>query len=318
MYLSVVVPVYNERDNLEPLVAELVEALDAIGKPYEILAVDDGSRDGSTALLRDLVAKTARLKVLFLRRNAGQTAAFDAGFREATGEIVVTLDADRQNDPRDIAAMLDKLETEGLDMVTGWRRRREDGLFLRRVPSRIANALVRAVTGTTVHDLGCSLRVYRKSLVDELDLYGEMHRFISVIADGMGARIGEIVVNHRPRTAGVSKYGTRRVFKVMLDLTTVWFMRRYQSKPIYVFGGASAVMLALAAASAALVLWEKYAEGNWVHRNPMFLISILCVLVAVQFLGIGILAEIIVRIYFEQRGKRPYAIAARAGFEEGS
>jgi hypothetical protein len=213
--------------------------------------------------------------------------------------------------------MVEKLEAEGLDMVTGWRRRRKDGLFLRRLPSRMANALVRAVTGTTVHDLGCSLRVYRKSLVDELDLYGEMHRFITVIADGMGARIGEVVVNHRARSAGVSKYGTRRVFKVMLDLTTVWFMRRYQSKPIYVFGGASAVMLVLAVASSALVLWEKYAEGNWVHRNPMFLISILCVLVAVQFLGIGILAEIIVRIYFEQRGKRPYAIAARAGFEEG-
>ncbi len=317
MYLSVVVPIYNERDNLRPLVEEIEEALAKLGKPYEIIAVDDGSRDGSTAILKELVAAHPNLKAVFFRRNAGQTAAFDAGFREAKGEIIATLDADRQNDPRDIPAMIEKLEAEDLDMVSGWRKRREDGLFLRRIPSRAANALIRVVTGTPVHDLGCSLKVYRKPLVDSMNLYGEMHRFIAVSADGIGARIGEVHVNHRPRTAGRSKYGTQRVVKVMLDLTTVWFMRRYHSKPIYVFGGAGVVMLFLGAVTSAYVLWEKYAEGAWVHRNPMFLISILCILVGVQFLGIGILAEIIVRIYFEQQGKRPYSIAARSGFERG-
>jgi glycosyltransferase involved in cell wall biosynthesis len=317
MYLSVVVPIYNERENIEPLVVEIEGALDSLGKPYEIIAVDDGSRDGSTQLLKKLVADHPKLKVLFLRRNSGQTAAFDAGFREASGEIVVTMDADRQNDPRDIAPMIEKLEKEELDMVSGWRKKREDGLFLRRIPSRAANAMIRVVTGTPVHDLGCSLRVYRKSLVEAMSLYGEMHRFIAVIADGMGAQIGEVVVNHRPRVAGKSKYGTIRIVKVLLDLSTVWFMRRYHSKPIYVFGGAGFFFLVLGAAMSAWVLWEKYEEGIWVHRNPMFLISILCALVGVQFFGIGILAEIIVRIYFEQQGKRPYAIAARSGFQRG-
>jgi glycosyltransferase involved in cell wall biosynthesis len=317
MYLSVVIPVYNERENLRPLIDEIEATLDPMGKPYEILCVDDGSTDGSTAILKELVAEHPKLKALFLRRNAGQTAAFDAGFREATGEIVATLDADRQNDPRDIPPMIEKLEAEKLDMVSGWRKKREDGLFLRRIPSRAANAMIRMVTGTPVHDLGCSLKVYRKPLADELNLYGEMHRFIAVIADGMGAQIGEVVVNHRPRTAGRSKYGARRVIKVMLDLSTVWFMRRYHSKPIYVFGGAGLFMLLLAAATSAYVLWEKYEEGAWVHRNPMFLIAVLFALIGVQFVGIGILAEIIVRIYFEQQGKRPYSIADRSGFGRG-
>src|SRR4051812_9178837 len=238
MYLSVVVPIYNERENIELLVEELEAALDPIGKTYEIIAVDDGSRDGSTQLLKKLVADHPKLKALFLRRNSGQTAAFDAGFREAKGEIVATMDADRQNDPRDIPAMLEKLEKEELDMVTGWRKQRHDGFFLRKLPSRAANAIIRWITDTPVHDLGCSLRVYKKQLVDEMNLYGEMHRFISVIADGMGAQIGEVVVNHRPRVAGKSKYGTIRIVKVLLDLSTVWFMRRYHAKPIYVFGGA--------------------------------------------------------------------------------
>jgi glycosyltransferase involved in cell wall biosynthesis len=317
MYLSVVVPIYNERENIEPLVEELEAALDPIGKPYEIIAVDDGSRDGSTQLLKKLVDAHPNLRAVFLRRNSGQTAAFDAGFRQASGDIIVTMDADRQNDPHDIPGMLEKLEKEELDMVTGWRKQRQDGFFLRKLPSRAANAIIRWITGTPVHDLGCSLRVYKKQLVDEMNLYGEMHRFISVIADGMGAQIGEVVVNHRPRVAGKSKYGTIRIVKVLLDLSTVWFMRRYHAKPIYVFGGAGVFMLLLGAASAGWVLWEKYEEGAWVHRNPLFLISILCTLVGVQFFGIGILAEIIVRIYFEQQGKRPYSIAARSGFERG-
>lgn len=317
MYLSVVLPVYNERDNLVPLLDEVEEVLSALGTEYEIIAVDDGSRDGSTDILKKAVAERRRVKALFFRRNAGQAAAFDAGFRAASGDIIVSMDADRQNDPHDIPAMLAKLD-EGYDMVSGWRKARKDGALLRKLPSLFANLLIRRLTHTQIHDLGCSLKVYRRHVTDEMRLYGEMHRFISVLADNQGARIGEIVVNHRPRVAGESKYGLRRTIKVLLDLTTVWFMRRYQTKPIYVFGGLGALMLFGAFAVSLVVLYEKIADGVWVHRNPLFLIAITCVLMGMQFIGTGILAELIVRTYFESQGKTAYSVAYRAGFDRQS
>ncbi len=247
MDISVVLPIYNERENLVPLIDEIAAVLVPTGKTFEIIAVDDGSRDESPDILRRLAAERPYVKALLFRRNAGQSAAFDAGFQAATGALVVTMDADRQNDPRDIPKLIAKLD-EGYDMVTGWRRDRKDGFLLRKFPSRIANALIRKVTGAKIHDLGCSLKIYRKELTDQMRLWGEMHRFISVLAEGLGGRVGEVVVNHRPRVAGKSKYGLMRTVKVMLDMTTIWFMRRYQTKPIYVFGGLGLLMLFISAA----------------------------------------------------------------------
>jgi glycosyltransferase involved in cell wall biosynthesis len=317
MDISVVLPIYNEHENLIPLLDELEGVLSTMGKEYEVIAVDDGSRDGSVDVLRQAASERKYLKVLFFRRNAGQAAAFDAGFRAASGAFVVTMDADLQNDPADIPTMIAKLD-EGFDVVTGWRKKRRDGFILRKLPSRIANFIIRRLTGTEIHDLGCSLKVYRRHVTDEMRLYGEMHRFISVLADGLGARVGEVVVNHRPRVAGKSKYGLRRTVKVLLDLTTVWFMRRYQTKPIYVFGGLGALMLFAAVGLSGVVLYEKFADGTWVHRNPLFLIAITCVLMGMQSIGTGILAELIVRTYFESQGKTAYTIASRVGFPRES
>lgn len=313
--LSVVIPVHNEIENLTSLLDELQGVLSSQARSYEVIVVDDGSTDGTTALLRKLATERADLKAVFFRRNFGQTAAFDAGFRAASGAMVVTMDGDLQNDPRDIPAMLSRLE-EGYDMVAGWRRNRRDALVLRKVPSRIANWLIRKATGTSIHDLGCSLRAYRREVTEELRLYGEMHRFISVLAHNMGASIAEVEVNHRPRRAGVSKYGLRRTVKVMLDLMTVMFMRRYQTKPIYVFGGVGMLMVALSTAIFGFVLWEKIHDGVWVHRNPLFIVGVMGTLVGVQLLATGLIAELIIRTYYESQDKRAYSIASRAGFEE--
>lgn len=316
MDISVILPIYNERENLTPLLDEIEEALAPTGKSYEIIAVDDGSHDGSTELLATLAGERARVRAIFFRRNSGQAAAFDAGFRNASGEIVVTMDADLQNDPKDIPALIEQLGT-GFDVVTGWRKNRRDGALLRKLPSRIANWMIRGLTGTKVHDLGCSLKVYRKHVTDEMKLYGEMHRFITVIAASQGARIGEAVVNHRPRKAGVSKYGLMRTIKVLLDLMTVSFLRGYHSKPIYVFGTLGMLMFGSGTLIAGYVLWEKLDQGIWVHRNPLFMIAIMLFLMAFQFLGTGILAEVIVRTYFESQDKTAYTIASRAGFDPG-
>src|SRR5579872_2757256 len=294
--LSVIVPVYNEAENLCALLDELEEVLSGDQPSYEILFVDDGSRDGTGDLLRELSAQRPYLKVISFRRNFGQTAAFDAGFRAASGKIVVTMDGDLQNDPHDIPTMVAKLD-EGFDVVAGWRRERRDGMLLRKAPSRVANWLIRKATRAPIHDLGCSLRVYRREVTEELQLYGEMHRFISVLVYNMGARIAEVEVNHRARRAGVSKYGLQRTVKVLLDLMTVLFLHRYQTKPIYVFGGLGVSMLGAAGLIFTYVLWEKIEQGVWVHRNPLFLVGVMAVLVSVQLLGIGLLAELIVRVH---------------------
>lgn len=310
--LSVVVPVYNEIDNLVPLVDEIEAALAPLGRPYEVLLVDDGSRDGSRELIRRLVDERPGVRAVLFRRNAGQSAAFDAGFRHAAGAVLVTMDADLQNDPRDIPAMVARLE-QGFDLVSGWRKDRKDGMVLRLIPSRVANALIRRVTGTRVHDLGCSLRVYRRAITDELRLYGEMHRFLVVLAEGQGVRVDEVEVRHRARRAGDSKYGLGRTFKVVLDLLTVWFMQSFQTKPIYIFGGTGAGMIGLSALLSAFVLWERLAQGIYVHRNPLFLVGILLFITGVQMLSVGLLAEIIIRTYFESRGRPAYAIAEVLG-----
>lgn len=313
--LSIVLPIYNEVGNLRPLFDEIEEVLTKAGRTYEIIAVDDGSNDGTRQLLKELAGERPALRVVLFRRNAGQAAAFDAGLRHASAPFVVTMDADMQNDPRDIPAMLAKLD-EGFDLVSGWRKNRKDGLFLRKVPSRIANWLIRKITGTPIRDLGCSLKVYRKEITDELRLYGEMHRFIAVLAGHAGARIGEMEVNHRERNAGVSKYGLARTFKVLLDLLTVWFMQSFQTKPIYVFGGTGSLMIASSALLSAFVLYERLRWVIYVHRNPLFTIAVLLFITGIQLLGVGLLAEIIVRTYFESRGRTAYVVAERLGFDK--
>jgi len=316
MDLSVVIPVYNERENLRPLLEEIESVLEPWGRPYEVIAIDDGSRDGSRELLRTLAEEKSYLKVVVFRRNSGQTAAFDAGFRHASGAVVATMDADMQNDPRDLPRLVDKLDDgDGFDVVTGWRKNRKDGMFLRKIPSKIANALIRWVTKTRVHDLGCSLKVYRREITSELRLYGEMHRFLTVLAEHQGARVAELEVNHRARHAGTSKYGLSRTVKVLLDLLTVWFMRGYQTKPLYFFGGVGALMFGGGIITSAWVLWEKLEAGVWVHRNPAFLIAIMLYLIGAQFVGLGLLAEIIVRTYFESQNKPSYPVAERIGFD---
>ncbi len=311
--VSVVLPIFEEKENLRPLLEEIEAALSEAGLRFEVIAVDDGSRDGSRELLEVLAKEKAYLRVVVFRRNCGQAAAFDAGFRHATGRRVVTMDADRQNDPKDIPKLLAKLD-EGFDVVTGWRRDRKDGMFLRKVPSKIANAFIRRVTGTRIHDLGCSLKVYEREITDEIRLYGEMHRFLVPLAESQGARVTELEVNHRARVAGVSKYGISRTVKVLLDLLTVWFLRRFATKPIYVFGGAGFAMIGLALVMSGVVLYEKFAMDAWVHRNPLFNIALMSGLLGVQSIGLGLLAELVVRTYFESQGRTSYPIAKRIGF----
>ncbi|MDW8247442.1 MAG: glycosyltransferase family 2 protein [Sandaracinaceae bacterium] len=312
--ISVILPIFNEVENIPPLLREIEEALQ--GWHFEVICVDDGSTDGSRELLRQLARKLPYLRVILFRRNCGQSAAFDAGFRHASGALIVTMDADGQNDPRDIPRLVKKLE-EGYDLVSGWRKKRKDS-WIRTLPSKIANALIRWITGTRVHDLGCSLKVYRKEITDEIRLYGEMHRFLVPLAELQGAKVAEMEVNHRPRVAGVSKYGLSRVFKVLLDLLTVWFLHRYQTKPIHVFGGLGFLMIAASLLLAAYVIYQKIVLGIWVHRNPLFSISAFSGLLGLQALGLGLLAEIIVRTYFESQGRVPYPVAERIGFPEPS
>ena len=315
MDLSIVIPIFNERDNVAQLLDELEQALTPFGKSYEIIVVDDGSDDGTPELLRELSKQHPALKLIIFRQNYGQSAAFDAGFRNASGRIIVTMDGDRQNDPADLPAMVRKLEEERYDFVAGVRSKRKDPFLLRRLPSRFANRLIRLVTRTRLHDLGCSLKVYRREAIEHLHLYGEMHRFIGVLVEGMGARTAEVSVHHRPRTCGQSKYGITRTFKVLLDLLTVWFMQGYQTKPIYLFGGCGLVLGGLSMMLSVLVLFQKFFRGVWVHRNPLFILSMIFGVMAVQFLCLGLLAEIMVRTYFESQRKTSYLIGERIGWD---
>lgn len=308
--LSILFPVFNEQANLPAFIEELRRVLETMqGHPsYEMIAVDDGSTDGSAEILRGLAAQIPELTVILFRRNTGQAAAFDAGFQHASGKIVVTLDADLQNDPRDIPKLIACLD-EGYDVVSGWRKVREDGYLLRDLPSRLANALIRLVTRSHIHDQGCSLKAYRREILTDLRLYGEMHRFICPILDMQGARITEIPVRHRPRRAGHSKYGLNRTFKVFLDLIHIWFLKNYQTKPIYVFGGLGCTSIAVGSLICLYTFYEKIALGIYVHRNPLLLIGISLGMVGLQFVCAGILAEILVRTYFESQGKSSYRIA---------
>lgn len=308
--LSVLVPVYNEEENLADLGKEIREALSSID--YEVLFVDDGSTDRSHEELKKLSKTEERFKIVRFATNFGQTSATAAGIDHARGELIALLDSDLQNDPRDIPKMMAILD-EGYDVVSGWRRDRKDPWLTRRLPSQMANALISAVTGIRLHDYGCTLKLYRAEFLKPLRIYGEMHRFIPAFAGMNGARITEMEVNHRPRTRGTSKYGLMRIFKVILDLLTVKFIDLYLAKPNYLFGGGGFAMMLLGAAFGGWTLYKKFWLGIFVKDQPMFQVSIFCLLIGIQLILLGLLAEILIRTYYEVRGKRNYFVREKTG-----
>ncbi len=308
MKVSVVIPVYNERENLPLLAQALQEALAECRYPWEAVLVDDGSTDGSVEVLERLAeADAEHIRVVFLRRNFGQTAAIAAGIDHATGDIVVLMDADLQNDPRDIPLLVAKLE-EGYDVVSGWRKDRQDDFLTRVLPSRTANALISWVTGVHLHDYGCTLKAYRREVLEGFRLYGEMHRFIPAYAASVGARITEMPVRHHPRKFGRSKYGLMRTLKVILDLFTVKFLLSYFHKPIYLFGG---VGLALVLPSTLLLVFliiRRMVWGVALFTSPLFQLSLMFIILGFQSILMGLIAELLVRTYHEAQGKPTYTV----------
>jgi len=306
--ISVVIPVYNERENLPLLAKALDEALAGCRYPWEVVLVDDGSTDGSVEVLERLAAEAPeRVRVVFLRRNFGQTAAIAAGIDHATGDLIVLMDADLQNDPRDIPRLVAKIE-EGYDVVSGWRKDRQDAFLTRVLPSRMANALISWVTGVYLHDYGCTLKAYRREVLEGFRLYGEMHRFIPAYAASVGARITEMPVRHHPRRFGKSKYGLVRTLKVILDLFTVKFLLSYFHKPIYLFGGMG---LALILPSSLLLVFLIIRRIFWhvaLFTSPLFQLSLMFVILGFQSILMGLIAELLVRTYHEAQGKPTYTV----------
>ncbi len=306
VHISVVIPVYNERGNLFPLYERLYEALDGLEKTWEVIFVDDGSTDGSPEVLKEMASKDRRVKLVLLRRNFGQTAAIAAGLEHASGRVIVTMDADLQNDPADIPRLLEKLE-EGYDVVSGWRRHRQEPLLTRRFPSMVANRLISFLTGVRLHDYGCTLKAYRREVMENVRLYGEMHRFIPAYASWVGARITEIEVMDHPRRYGSSKYGLSRTFSVILDLITLMFLQRYSTKPIRLFGGGGLLLLLLGGLFSLFVIYRRvFLGGEWM--SPMILIAFFLGIMGVMFVLMGLIAEIIIRTYHESQGKPIYVI----------
>jgi len=306
--LSVVIPLFNEEESVEPLYAQLQEALESLEQNYEIIVVDDGSTDRSFDLLKGLHAQDKRLKVIRFRRNFGQTAAFAAGFEHAQGQVVVTMDADLQNDPADIPRLLEKLE-EGYDVVSGWRVERWKSAWLtRRLPSVVANRLISETTGVHLHDYGCSLKAYRSEVVKNINLYGELHRFIPAMASWMGVSVTEIPVHYQPRQFGRSKYGLSRTIKVVLDLLTVRFLLSYATRPIHIFGSLGLAMSGLGGILGLYLSVVKLALGQDIGSRPLLLLAILLMVLGVQMITMGLLGELVVRTYHESQGKRIYVV----------
>lgn len=305
--LSVVVPLYNEEESLPQLVEQLLAALRPLQLAFELVLVDDGSKDGTARVLSQLAATCPELVAVLLRRNYGQTAAMAAGFDASGGAVIVTLDGDLQNDPADIPLLLAELE-QGFDLVSGWRHQRQDAAMQRLLPSRIANSLIARVTGVRLHDYGCSLKAYRREVVSDLNLYGELHRFLPALAFIEGARISEVKVNHHPRRYGESKYGLDRTFRVLMDLLTVWFMKRFVTRPMHVFGFGG---LAAMGAGLLIGLWlvgEKLLLGADIGDRPLLLMSLLSFLTGVQLFCFGLLAELQMRTYHESQGRPIYRV----------
>jgi glycosyltransferase involved in cell wall biosynthesis len=315
MNLSVVIPIKDERDNLRPLHDRLRRALDPLGWDYEVVFVDDGSIDGSFAVLEEMTTHDHRVKVVRLRRNFGQSAALKAGIDWSSGDVIVTMDGDLQNDPLDIPVLLAKLD-QGYDAVVGLRVNRQDHVLLRKVPSLLGNWLIRRVTGVPIHDLGCTLRAMRRELAEALPLYGEMHRFVPVLAQQNGARLAQIEVRHHPRRAGKTKYTLSRTFRVILDLITVKFMHSYLTRPMHLLGLGGLISMGLGGASLLATAWIKYHYGIFMTGNPLLLLSGMLELVGVQFISLGLLGEILTRTYFESQGKTSYVVRSSLNLDQ--
>jgi len=315
MDVSIVVPVYNEIENIARAHGQIVKAMADCEREYEILFVDDGSNDGGDQELRRLAEADARVKVIRFRRNFGQTAAMQAGLQWATGDVVVTMDGDLQNDPTDIPMMLDKID-EGYDLVHGWRKKRQDAWLNRKLPSKIANWIISKTTKFPIHDLGCTLKAIRREIAQELELYGEMHRFIPILAHERGAKCVEVVTNHHPRQFGTTKYGIGRTFRVVLDLITVKYMLSYFASPMKLFGMAGLWCGLIGFLCGVATVGMKLGGGVDMTGNPLLLATIFSGMVAVQFLSLGLLGEVSARIYYGSQNKQHYAIREWMNFEK--
>lgn len=314
--ITVVIPIYNEEESVPVLLQRLFDVLHRIPGCKEVIVVDDGSDDNSFALLKHEAQRRPELKIIQLRRNTGQTAAIMAGIDHASGQIIVTMDADLQNDPEDIPLLLEKL-SEGSDVVSGWRQDRQDAPISRNFVSRVANAIISRISGVRLHDYGCTLKAYRKEVLEGMRLYGEMHRFVPIYCSWMGGKVVEVPVRHHARKFGRSKYGLERTFKVVLDLMVVKFLSRYLVKPIYVFGGFGAFCLASASVAFAYMLYLKFFEGVSMIVTPLPLLVAMLFLVGVMSMMMGLLAEVLMRTYFESRGHPSYSVRARINFSRG-
>ena len=303
--LSVVIPVFNEEDSVGPLYTEIVDALADFS--YEVIFVDDGSTDKSFTVLTEIQKKQPNVRVIRFRRNFGQTAAMSAGFKFSRGKIILPMDADGQNDPADIPRLVEKLD-QGFDIVSGWRKDRKDNALTRTLPSRMANWMIGKITGVKLHDYGCTLKAYRAESLKPIRLYGEMHRFIPALARWGGEKVAEMVVNHRPRTAGRAKYGLNRTFKVILDLITIKFLASFSTKPIHIFGGLGFLCFLGSFLAGAVVVGMKFFMHYSMNRNPLLIISMMLMMASIQFVLMGLLAEIMVRTYHESQAKAIYAI----------
>lgn len=309
--LSIVIPYFEEIETLPRLIKaldQLIETLESSDRPSEVILVDDGSRDGSWKPLCALARERPWLRLVRFRRNFGQTAALTAGFDRASGEVIVPLDADMQNDPADVPALLERLD-EGYDVVSGWRRKRSDPLLTRRLPSKLANLLIGRLSGLQLHDFGCTLKAYRREVLAPVKLYGEMHRFIPLYAKWAGAEITEMEVQHYPRLEGRSKYGLGRVTKVLLDLLTFRFLSEFSTRPLHLFGPWGIFLCFLGIVSGAITLVQKYVSGAWVHRNPLILLAVFLFVLGMHLLGMGLVAELQVRTYHESQRKTTYLVA---------
>ena len=316
MNLSLIIPVYNEQDNLPMLFEAINQVMPALGRTWEVIFVDDGSRDNSLSILKEKAEKDpGHVRVVSFRRNFGQTAAIAAGIDHSKGEIIILLDADMQNDPADIPMLLAKLD-EGYDLVSGWRKQRKDNAVTRNFPSMMANRLISWVTGVELHDYGCTLKAYRREVLEGFRLYGEMHRFIPVFAHSVGAKITEVVVNHHPRRFGKTKYGLERTGKVILDLFTVKFLISFSSKPIYLFGGTGGLLMILSAIIMAYLFVRRIFFLVGVTGSPLFQTSVMFFILGFQSMLMGLIAELLVRTYHESQRKPTYTVRTKLNIKD--
>jgi dolichol-phosphate mannosyltransferase len=313
--ISVVIPFYNEEEGIKPLFARLLPVMEATLRPWEVVAVNDGSKDGTLAALQHLASGDGRIKIVDFARNEGQTAALQAGFDYSQGEIVIPMDADLQNDPTDIPILLAKLE-EGWDVVSGWRKNRKDGAIKRNLPSRIANCIISKASGVHLHDYGCTLKAYRRTILEDVRLYGEMHRFIPIYASWNGAKVTELPVAHHPRVFGKSKYGLERILKVLLDLLVTCFLDRYLRKPIYVFGSFGALLLVVALVCTLIAFYLKFSGQASFVQTPLPLVAVITFSLGISSLLMGLLAEVTTRTYFESQGKPSYKVKRLVNINE--